>query len=106
MNLVLAEVLDKEPAAWSLAGPLLLFAIGAYCLSHWRWWFAPVLLPVAIILAWVFTSELTDSHVGPALWRESPPYFLIVSGSAVLAILAPLAGVGVCGIRRLSQGSR
>ena len=104
MNPILAEVLDKEPGAWSLALPLLLFAVGAFCLSRWRWWFAPVLLPIAAILAWACTSELTDLFVGPAIWQESPAYFLLVNAAAVLAIIAPLAGAGGIGIRRFWRG--
>lgn len=100
---VLAEVLDKEPSALALIVPLILVALGGFALARWRWWFALILVPVAAVVAWVLSSELLDRYVGPAIWQESPAYFLSVSGAAIASVVAPIAGASISIIRRVSQ---
>ena len=95
----LAEVLDKEPVAWAIAGPALCIAGIVFALSVWRWWLGPLMFPALLILAWAFTSELRDPQIGSAIWHESPLYYTVVAGAFVALVLSPLAGGFVAAVR-------
>ena len=95
----LAEVLDKEPAVWVIAGLALCIAGIVFALSVWRWWLGPLMFPASLILLWAVTSELRDPWIGRAIWQESPLYFVVVTGAFAALVLAPLAGSCVAAIR-------
>ena len=95
----LAEVLDKEPGAWAIAGPALCIAGVVFALSVWRWWLGPLIFPALLILGWAVTSELRDPAIGRAIWLESPLYFVVIAGAVAALVLAPLAGSYVAAVR-------
>jgi hypothetical protein len=69
--ILLAEVMDKEPAApWLLAWGLAIALVLFFAVRFSRWLLL-LFLPVACVAAVGLTSEIRDPFIGPAILQEA-----------------------------------
>jgi predicted membrane channel-forming protein YqfA (hemolysin III family) len=80
--------MDKE---WSLTAVVVFVivgAIGAFLASRYRpWLLGAVLLVVGVFFAGQY-AELLDPSVGPAIRREAGAFYVLMSWSGLLFVLA------------------
>lgn len=97
-----AEVMDKEFSlgvvmAWTLLGSIACFAFARY---------RPRLLPLPLIVMGIFfsgqLSEVLDPHVGPAIWNEAGPIYVIASWTGPVGLVVAIS-LGLFA-RRQSRG--
>ncbi|MBA3714005.1 MAG: hypothetical protein H0W76_16365 [Pyrinomonadaceae bacterium] len=86
------EVLDKEPSIQSIWLTFLPVAIAGYLLCRLRWWLIALVLPVALLFSLVWLTELLDSYIGPAMWRESRSYVIQSYAAMLIELLFPCVG--------------
>ena len=86
---MLAEVMDKEPAAHSLLIAGLCIALAAFFAVRFSRWLLLLFAPVACIAAVGLTGEIRDPFVGPAIVQEAG-YRYVVLG--YIAASAPAVG--------------
>jgi predicted membrane channel-forming protein YqfA (hemolysin III family) len=83
-----SEVMDKE---WSFTAVVIFAiagAIGAFLASRYRpWLLGAVLLVVGVFFAGQY-AELLDPAVGPAIRREAGAFYVLMSWSGLLFVLA------------------
>ena len=102
--MILFEVMDKEPSLVEIWITTLILGVGGFFLVKYRYWFLPVVLAIATLLAWAHHSELRDPSVGPDIIREAGYNYVVHSYLAMaITLLLPIIGAIVKWKRRTSS---
>src|SRR6266487_308181 len=101
VSVIFFEVMDKEPSLVQIWLLSLVLGLGGFFLTKHRYWSLPVVLTIAMVLAWFQLSELRDPLVGPVIIREAGYSYVVQSYIAIaLALMLPLIGAVVKWKRR------
>lgn len=91
--ILLAEVMDKEPALseiwqWAIVGAVL-----GFCLCRLVPWLVVVVLPVAALFPFAVCTEIWSFDVGPCIVEEAGWSYVVQSYLALgVTIMGPVAG--------------
>jgi 4-hydroxybenzoate polyprenyltransferase len=91
---ILFEVMDKEPSPFEVWRLFLLIGAGGFLLTRYRRWLLAAVLPVSLIIAWVYLSGLRDPFVGQGIVSEAGQSYVTQSYIAMaLALILPCLGL-------------
>jgi hypothetical protein len=90
---LLLEVMDKEASLAWLWFVSFLLGVGGFVVARYRHRWLLVIIPLALVLAWIQISEVRDPFVGPDILREAGHTYVVQSYLAVsIAVVLPLIG--------------
>jgi hypothetical protein len=92
LQIIFAEVLDKEPSlswVWLVYGT---FALVGFWFCRKNPWWLVLFLPGSVFMSFWATEDLWDPWVGPAIWLESISLYLQWHLAMAFAIAAPIVG--------------
>lgn len=97
--LACAEVMDKEFSLSAVLIWLIFGFIACFAFARYR----PRLLPLPLIVTGIFftgqLSEVLDPHVGPAIWNEAGPIYVVASWAGPVGVLIAIS-LGLLARRR------
>jgi len=112
MTRLYAEVMDKMPAAGDIESATIFLLVALPFAGAWHplWGMVLTLASTALIFGTASVSaslfewlEAIDPLIGPAILRESPGYYALITRAPICILAASILGVALWFIRRRNR---
>lgn len=93
LDVVLFEVMDKEPGIVTIWLLSLAIGIVGLALGMLNRWFAVAAVIVSLLLVWILQTEFRDPQINPHIWNETPFYLPQTYLAMAISLILPLTSI-------------